>query len=153
MRALLYALCFLSLAGMAFWAYRENYATQDALKRISALQDEIGTLRDSLAVQRAEWAYLNRPERLRDLAARNFDRLGLMPLDASQFARAGDVAYPPSTAPDQVVGDLPAPGPGEDGAVPAPQTGPDTAPQTPSTQSPSTQSPSQNSPTPAEVVP
>ncbi|NBO20657.1 MAG: cell division protein FtsL, partial [Rhodobacteraceae bacterium] len=53
MRGFLYALCFLSLTGMAFWAYRENYATQDALKRIAALQDDIGTLRDSLAVQRA----------------------------------------------------------------------------------------------------
>lgn len=94
MRPLLYVLSFLAVMASAFWAYRENYATQQALKDMARLQREIGALRDALAVQRAEWAYLNRPERLRELATVNFDRLGLLPLMPDQFGRVGTVAYP-----------------------------------------------------------
>ena len=68
MRAVLYALSFLAVMGLAFWAYRENYATQKSLRHVEDLQTEIGTLREALTVQRAEWAYLNRPDRLRELS-------------------------------------------------------------------------------------
>lgn len=100
MRPLLYVLSFLAVIGLGFWAYRENYSTQNALREVAALQDEIASLRESLTIQRAEWAYLNRPDRLRELANLNFDRLGLMPMDAHQFGTAAEVAYPapPSVA-------------------------------------------------------
>lgn len=100
MRPVLYALSFLALIALGFWAYRENYATQAALKEVEALQRQIVGLREGLAVQRAEWAYLNRPDRLRQLAAANFDRLGLMPMEPTQFGQAADVAYPASQLPD-----------------------------------------------------
>ena len=98
MRPVLYVLTFLSVMALAFWAYRENYATQQALRHMGQLQNEIASLRDGLALQRAEWAYLNRPERLRNLATANFDRLGLLPLEPSQFGAAAEVSYP-MTAP------------------------------------------------------
>jgi len=94
MRPLLYIASFLAVMALAFWAYRENYATQQVLKGVAALQDDIGSLREALAVQRAEWAYLNRPDRLRELSALNFDRLGLLPLEPAQMGQAGQVAYP-----------------------------------------------------------
>lgn len=103
MRSVLYVLTFLSVMALAFWAYRENYATQQALKDVSDLQDEIGSLRDALTLQRAEWAYLNRPERLRELATLNFDRLGLFPLQPEQLGEARTVAYP---APVLLPGDI-----------------------------------------------
>ena len=56
MRPVLYILSFLAVLASAFWAYRENYATQGQLREIAALQDEIATLRESIALQRAEWA-------------------------------------------------------------------------------------------------
>ena len=87
MRPLLYVASFLAVLGRAFWAYRENYATQHQLKQMAAVQDEIATLRDAISLQRAEWAYLNRPERLRDLATLNFDRLGIC--DRSRRAFSG----------------------------------------------------------------
>ena len=95
MRPVLYVLSFLAVLASAFWAYRENYATQGQLKHVAALQDEIATLRESIALQRAEWAYLNRPDRLRELATINFDRLGLLPMEPAQFGYTNQVAYPP----------------------------------------------------------
>ncbi|AXQ92903.1 cell division protein FtsL [Cereibacter azotoformans] len=95
MRPVLYVLTFLAVMSLAFWAYRENYATQQALKDVSSLNREIASLREALSVQRAEWAYLNRPDRLRELAALNFDRLGLLPLEAAQFGTPAQVSYPP----------------------------------------------------------
>lgn len=96
MRPIVYVLSFLGLIGLGAWAYRENYATQTSLREVVALQDEIAALRDSLTVQRAEWAYLNRPERLRALATLNFDRLGLLPMEPTQFGATSAIAYPPS---------------------------------------------------------
>ena len=96
MRALLSILSFVAVMALAFWAYRENYATQAQLKEMAKVQTQIGALREEIAMQKAEWAYLNRPTRLRDLAAMNFDRLGLMPLTAMQLGSASDVAMPMS---------------------------------------------------------
>ena len=94
MRPLLYILPFVAVLGLAFWAYHENYDTQAQLKQLAKLQVEIGRLRDEIAMQKAEWAYLNRPARLRDLAAVNFDRLGLVPIQPNQLASPTVVDLP-----------------------------------------------------------
>ncbi len=94
MRSFLYVLSALAVLGLAFWAYRENYATQAALREVRDLQGDIADLREALSIQRAEWAYLNRPDRLRDLATINFDRLGLLPLQPEQFGQPQDIGYP-----------------------------------------------------------
>ena len=94
MRPVLYILSFLAVLAAAFWAYRVNYATQGKLREIAALQDQIATLREGIGLQRAEWAYLNRPDRLRELATINFDRLGLLPMEPEQFGTSAQVAYP-----------------------------------------------------------
>lgn len=94
MRAFLYILTSLAVIGLAFWAYRENYATQQALSETEKLRDGIRSAHSRLAVLRAEWAYQNRPDRLRDLAVINFDRLGLLPLHPDQFGKVDQVSYP-----------------------------------------------------------
>jgi hypothetical protein len=94
MRSLLYVVTFMTVIGAAFWAYHENYETQDALGEAQTIRAEIRDARARLAVLKAEWAYLNRPDRLRDLAEVNFDRLGLMPLKPDQFGRVDQIAYP-----------------------------------------------------------
>lgn len=118
MRPVIYVLSFLAVLGLGFWAYREHYQTRDALRELASLQREIVSLREALALQRAEWAYLNRPDRLRELAALNFDRLGLLPLDSAQFGDVASIPYPMPEAPladienpVSVLGELPA---GED---------------------------------------
>ncbi|MFT4150076.1 MAG: cell division protein FtsL [Paracoccaceae bacterium] len=104
MRPFLYVLSFLAVIASGFWAYRENYATQEALKQVSRLNRDIASLREGLTLQRAEWAYLNRPDRLRDLVVLNFDKLGLLPLEPEQMGNARQVAYPRPPAPPAIEG-------------------------------------------------
>jgi hypothetical protein len=95
MRSVLFVLTACAVIALAFWAYRENYRTQQALDVTEQLQRDIGASRARLSVLRAEWAYLNRPDRLRDLADMNYDSLGLMPMAPAQFGRIDQVAFPP----------------------------------------------------------
>ena len=92
MRPLTYLACALLVMGLAFWAYRENYRTQAALGEMRQIQRDIAGLREDLGVLRAEWAYLNRPERLRELVDLNFDRLQLIPREAGQAVGLGQSA-------------------------------------------------------------
>lgn len=94
MKTLVYLVSALAVFGLAFWAYRENYTTQQVLKETRSLQRQIGAAQVRLGVLRAEWAYLNRPNRLRELAELNFNQLGLLPLRPNQFGRVDEVAYP-----------------------------------------------------------
>lgn len=95
MRSIFYVMTALTVIGLAFWAYHENYETQEALSKAKKLQRDISQARQRLRVLNAEWAYLNRPDRLRDLAEINFDKLGLLPLQPYQFGKVDQVAYPP----------------------------------------------------------
>jgi hypothetical protein len=119
MRPLMLVITAVVLMALAFWAYRENYATQQAIRDVTVLQQEISELREALTLQRAEWAYLNRPERLRDLIAINYDRMQLLPMESAQFGRVDQVAYPlppmeldPLVEPVDVIGDQEIPGEG-----------------------------------------
>lgn len=101
MRPLTYLGCTLLVMALAFWAYRENYRTQAAIGDMAQIQREIATLREDLGVLRAEWAYLNRPERLRELVDLNFDRLQLVPREAGQVLGLDHIDYPKPPAPPE----------------------------------------------------
>ena len=85
MKPFAYVMLAMMVMGLASWAYRENYETRAAIDRVMDLNHDIADLRETLGVLRAEWAYLNRPDRLRELSDMNFDRLGLLPLTPHQF--------------------------------------------------------------------
>ena len=100
MKQLGYLLAIIAVMGMAFWAYRENYTTQTRVGEASRIRAEIADLREKLGLLRAEWAWLNRPERLRELVDLNFERLLLVPLTPEQFIAIPQIAFPdPADAP------------------------------------------------------
>ncbi|SEO24350.1 hypothetical protein SAMN04489859_105110 [Paracoccus alcaliphilus] len=101
MRTLIWLGCILTVMGLAFWAYRENYRTQAAISEMSQIRREIALMRDDLGVLRAEWAYLNRPTRLRELVDLNFDRLQLIPMRAGQSVELDNIDYPAPPPPPE----------------------------------------------------
>ena len=100
----------------ATWAYRVNYATQEAMGRLDDLRQQIAGEREAIAVLNAEWAYLNRPDRLQALVAANADALGLAELTPDQFGEVTMVAFPPEPEAIVAVGE-PAPRPTPTGAA------------------------------------
>jgi hypothetical protein len=94
MRTVLYILTVMAVIALAFWSYHENYETRKALNDADSARGEIQLAHARLGVLRAEWAYLNRPSRLLDLAEFNFDRLGLLPMAPEQFGNIDQIAYP-----------------------------------------------------------
>lgn len=99
MKGLLYLAMAMVVMGLAFWAYRENYRTQSAINEMGEVQNEIAALREELGVLRAEWAYLNRPDRLSELVNLNFETLKLVPMTSDQFLDGANIAYPPPPPP------------------------------------------------------
>ena len=71
-----------ALVVSAGWVYRIKFESTVQAERVSKLRGEIRRERDAIAVLRAEWAQLNRPDRLQGLAQRH---LTLKPVDTAQF--------------------------------------------------------------------
>ncbi len=78
---------------------------QDLEDRLAGIHRNIAGEQESLHVLRAEWSYLNRPERLEALARRHLD---LRVPEAAQTMRVSDL---PFAAPPGPAGAAPAPGP------------------------------------------
>ena len=93
MRSFIYTVTFASLVGLAFWAYQENIKTKNDIAHTEKLQKEIGIAGARLSILNAEWAYLNRPDRLTELVDLNFGRLQLVPLRASNFLEVDEINF------------------------------------------------------------
>ena len=65
-------------------------------ERLFALNKEITSDRETIHVLRAEWSYLNQPERLEGLSQRYLE---LQPLEGSQLAVIAAVPAAPEAAP------------------------------------------------------
>lgn len=86
------------VVALGYWAYHQTIQTQMADREVDRLQLAITSERERLSILNAEWAYLNRPDRLRELAAFNFDRLELLPLMPEQFGEVAQIPFPPPVA-------------------------------------------------------
>jgi len=94
MRSVFYILCSALVIGLAYWAYNENYKTQSAMRELRKIERQISVQKEAIGVLNAEWAYLNRPERLRELVDLKFDVLQLIPLTPSHFGDSEMIRYP-----------------------------------------------------------
>jgi hypothetical protein len=72
----------LLFAGMVFAVYHLKAQVEEREKELARIQSAIDEEREAIQMLRAEWSYLNRPDRLRQLAA----RLELAPVAARQLA-------------------------------------------------------------------
>lgn len=70
-------------AGMVFAVYNLKGQVEEREKELAKVQRAIDDEREAIEVLRAEWSYLNRPERLRRLGAAKLD---LAPVSIRQMA-------------------------------------------------------------------
>jgi len=90
------ALWLLLIAVSAAGLYQVKYAVQARESEHAALARALRDEREALHVAAAEWAHLNRPERLRKLVDRHLD---LAPMAATQIVDLADwPALPTETA-------------------------------------------------------
>ena len=86
--------------GAAFWLYQLKFETRQMQSRVQQLERLIDKADNDIAILRAEWNFLNRPERVERLAKKHLD---LQPSKASQYRRMSEFGGP---------GDIVASGPG-----------------------------------------
>jgi cell division protein FtsL len=112
----------LVLVALAYVIYEGKYEARALDEDIGGLRKEIETERDGVAVLRAEWSLLNRPERIERLAkkhlklnpARPQQLVTIETVSDSDFARvrmeAADDELPEGSAPATKVKSVPVPG-------------------------------------------
>ena len=81
--------CALAVAVM-IGAFQIKYQVQALVEDTAAIRTNIAATRTDVRVLEAEWAYLNSPDRLADLASRH---LGLAPLKPQQVVGAARVSH------------------------------------------------------------
>jgi hypothetical protein len=89
-RATLFCICLAVAVG--FGLFHVKYKVQALEEELARLNGQIVHEQEQLHVLRAEWAYLNRPERLEDLNGRF---LGLAPVMPAQLGRLTDLPTRP----------------------------------------------------------
>jgi hypothetical protein len=77
--------CLIASAG---YAYSIKYETLYHAEQVAKLKTRIQKERDSIAVLKAEWQHLNRPDRLQAAVERHLD---LQPMNIKQLARLSEL--------------------------------------------------------------
>ncbi|HEX2216223.1 MAG TPA: hypothetical protein VHG27_05960 [Xanthobacteraceae bacterium] len=71
-----------ALVVAAAWVYKIKFEATLEAERVSKLRTEVRRERDAIALIRAEWTRLDRPDRIQTLAQRH---LNLRPVEVKQF--------------------------------------------------------------------
>lgn len=85
---LLHVIAIGALVSSAVYAYTIKYETTLAAEHLQKLKTQTQRERDAIAVLKAEWQFLNRPDRLQVLADRHLD---LQPFSVTQVVRVSDI--------------------------------------------------------------
>ncbi len=92
---LLHVIAITALIASALYAYSVKYDTLYYAEQVTKMKARIHRERDAIAVLKAEWHLLNRPDRLQAAADRHLD---LQPLNVQQLARLSDLPNRPPRA-------------------------------------------------------
>lgn len=74
------------LIASALYAYSIKYDTLYQAEQVAKLKSKLQKERDAIAVLRAEWQYLNRPDRLQAAADQHLDLQALSPAQLARFS-------------------------------------------------------------------
>ena len=85
---LLHIIAIGALVSSALYAYSIKYETTLQAEQLQKLKGKAQREREAIAVLKAEWQFLNRPERLQALADKHLD---LQPLQTTQIVRLSDI--------------------------------------------------------------
>ena len=91
LRFLLFGTLIGSTFAMGLWAYKINYDSRAADQRVKELEKSILLANKQFKILNAEWAHLNRPDRLRKLAEYYFYELRLTPINPDDFISFSDI--------------------------------------------------------------
>ena len=86
---ILHVVAIASLIGSAGYAYSIKYDAIYHAEELARINGAINRERDAIAVLRAEWALLNRPDRVQALADAHLP--DIVPMSASRLARFSDL--------------------------------------------------------------
>ena len=90
MKVFFYIIGSLSVFFVAYWSYSINYETRKNIDKAEKLKLQIKDNMEHYEILKAEWAYLNRPERLEKLVEKYFNYLRLMPISSLNYS---DISY------------------------------------------------------------
>lgn len=91
MSRLINAVLFLFVLLGAFWLYQVKHEAKEEESRIVKLEKQIEDEKEALLLLKAEWSYLNRPERVQQLSERFADQLGLSEVEPYQIGTIADL--------------------------------------------------------------
>lgn len=81
------------MLALAFVNHWQTSQTRQIAREVKTLKGDVSHMRDELNLLAAEWAYLNRPERLRALVEMHAERLGLEPLTHDRIGAVHQIPY------------------------------------------------------------
>ena len=107
LKFLLFGTLIASTFVLGLWAYKLNYDSRAANQRVKELEKSILSANKQFKILNAEWAHLNRPDRLRKLAEYYFFELRLTPINPDDFIPFSDVYWGQSSenVPTALVGE------------------------------------------------
>ncbi|MDR6873309.1 cell division protein FtsL [Bosea sp. BE125] len=85
---LLHVVAIGALVSSALYAYTIKYGTTLEAEQLQKIKSKAQREREAIAVLKAEWQFLTRPDRLQTLADRHLD---LQPFSVTQVVRASDI--------------------------------------------------------------
>ena len=92
-RVLLFSIVIVGTFSLGLWAYTINYESRAASQRVKDLEKSIQMANKEAKILKAEWAYLNSPDRLRKLVEYYFLELRLTPINPDDFISFSEIYW------------------------------------------------------------